>query len=463
VNATAVAERMSTDALYRIFGPLRLPEKYVPVEPTIRQDWFLRHNEFEAFFGGAAGPGKSWGLLMAALQYVDVAGYHSLLLRPELTEFEQQGGLIEVSTKWLAGTDAWWNGTKRQWSFPSGATLRFGYLKTLADLTHYAGGGISFLGFDELTLFIERLYLSMFRLLRQPITGELEDVPVRVRSASNPGNIGHVWVKGRFITPATKDPDAVYVPATVRDNPHLDYETYLQTLSHLHPIDRMRLVSGDWDVTEEGGKFRRQDFEIADPSEIPEPKRRVRYWDLAATEPSASNPDPDWTVGVLYELGRDDKFTVRDVAAIRKPDDDVEELVRQTAVEDGRGTPVYIEQDPGQAGKAQIRNYQRRVLSGFACHSGMTRMKGKPAAKEVRARPVAAAVGNKLVRVDATCSNLRLFLDQCSMFPMDGVHDDCVDALSGAHNAITDRQVGEGRTSVPQGRIPTSAATRRSF
>src|SRR3954469_985057 len=137
-------------------GTLRLPRKYVPVEPHAKQEWFLRCPEFEVFFGGAAGPGKSWALLMAALQYVDVADYHALLFRPTLTEFEQQGGLIELSHKWLGPTDAAWNGTKREWRFPSRASVRFGYLRTQAHLSHYPGGGVSFLGFDELTLFTEQ-------------------------------------------------------------------------------------------------------------------------------------------------------------------------------------------------------------------------------------------------------------------------------------------------------------------
>lgn len=455
-----------TATLKRAFGPLRLPRKYVPIDPTLKQEWFLRHNDFEVFFGGAAGPGKSWGLLMAALQYADVPGYHALLVRPTLTEFEQQGGLIEVSTKWLAGSGAFWNGTKRQWSFPGGSTLRFGYLRTLAHLSHYPGGGISFLGFDELTLFQERLYLAMFRLLRQPLGGPLDDVPVRVRAASNPGNVGHVWVKSRFIDPEFREPGAVFVRGTIHDNPHLDYDTYLQTLAHLHPIDRMRLIGGDWDVSEEGGKFKRQDFILeGDDRWTPRaPSRSVRYWDLAASEPTDGNPDPDWTVGLLLEVDRHGTFTVADVRAARVNDTDVEKLVRATAEEDGRAVDVFIEQDPGQAGKAQLSNYKRRVLQGFAVHAGQTRINGVNAAKEVRSRPVAAAVGNHLVQVarGSDPTKLRLFLDQCSLFPMDGVHDDCVDALAGAYNALTSKVRAPGRSTVPRGRIPTSVLDRRT-
>jgi predicted phage terminase large subunit-like protein len=451
----------TVEDLANALGPLRLPRKYVPVEPHAKQEWFLRRDEFEVFFGGAAGPGKSWSLLMAAAQWVDTPDYHAMLFRPTLTEFEMPGGLIELSHKWFGPTDASWNGTKRQWTFPSGASIRFAYLRTQAHLTHYPGGGVSFLGFDELTLFTEQLYLGVFRLLRQALGGPLDKVPLRVRSASNPGNVGHGWVKGRFIAPDTREPGAVFVPGTIDDNPSLDYETYVNTvLGHMHPVDRARLIRGDWDVMEEGGKFKRADFQLIDLPQAPAPVQLIRYWDLAATEPSKTNPDPDWTVGLLYSLDEDDLFTVRDIAMTRQNDDDVETLVKQTAAEDGTGVSIYIEQDPGQAGKAQITNYKRRVLMGYPVHAGSTRILGRPAAKIVRAAAVSAAVGNGLVRL-VRCPNHREFLGQCAMFPNVGAHDDCVDALSGAHNAVTQRG-GRTTISVPRRRVATTVIDRAS-
>lgn len=452
--AAADLDDVAWETLEEALGPLRLPRAYCPLEPTPKQEWYLRRDELEAFFGGAAGPGKSYGLLMASLQYVDVPGYHGLLLRPSLGEFEQPGGLIEASHDWLDTSDAYWNGTKRSWTFPSGASIRFGYLATPADVKIYKGPSYSFCGFDELTSFPEGLYRAMFRVLRQAKGGYLDEIPLRMRSASNPGDIGHQWVKSRFIERATRDPQAVFVPATIHDNPHLDYDAYLLSLAHLSPIDRQRLIDGDWDVTEEGGKFKRDDFRIVAPDEVAPAVSSLRYWDLAGSEVSAAYPDPDWTVGLRYEVDANGTFTVRHIVRGRWQDDRVEQTVRRTAEEDGRAVPVYVERDPGQAGKAQLANYKRRVLQGFACHEGLTRIQGANAAKEVRARPVAAAVGNGLVQIMETCPNLLEFLDEVSIFP-NGAKDDCVDALSGAHNAITGRAAGRrGTSSVPQGRIP---------
>lgn len=443
------------DALEETIGPLRLPRAYCPLEPTLKQEWYLRRDELEAFFGGSAGPGKSIGLLMAALQYVDVPGYHGLLLRPSLGEFEQPGGLMEVAHDWLDTTDAYWNGAKRSWTFPSGATIRFGYLATPADIKIYKGPSYSFCGFDELTSFPEGLYRAMFRVLRQA-KGRLDDIPLRMRSASNPGDIGHHWVKARFIEKKTRVKGAIFVPATIHDNPHLDYEQYLLSLAHLSPIDRERLIKGDWDVTEEGGKFDRSKFTIVEPSEVGKALREIRYWDLAGSEPSAAYPDPDYTVGLRLEVDAQGMFTVRHIVRGRWNDDRVERTVHSTAVEDGRTFPVYIEKDPGQAGKAQLSNYRRRVLQGFPVHEGLTKIDGKNAAKEVRARPAAAAVGNDLVQIAANCPHLIEFLDTVSIFP-NGSHDDDVDAFTGAYNAITSRSTGKARTSVARGRVPRVA------
>jgi predicted phage terminase large subunit-like protein len=441
------------EALEDEIGPLRLPRAYCPLEPTLKQEWFLRRDELEAFFGGAAGPGKSYGLLMAGLQYVDVPGYHGLLLRPQLNEFEQPGGLIEASHDWLDTTSAYWNGTKRQWAFPSGATLRFGYLANQSDLRQYKGPSYSFCGFDEITGFPEYLYRAMFRVLRQA-RGLLDNVPLRMRAASNPGDIGHHWVKARFITKETRVKDAIFVPATIHDNPYLDYVEYLKSLAHLSPLDQARLINGDWDVTEEGGKFHREQFKIVEPEEVEAPTASVRYWDLAGSEPSPAYPNPDFTVGLKLERAASGVFTLRHIVRGRWADHVVERTVHRTAEEDGRPVPVYIEKDPGQAGKAQVSHYKRHVLAGYACHSGLTRVDGKNnASKELRARPVAAAVGNDLVQIVSTCPNLIEFLDEVSIFP-NGEFDDMVDAFSGAHNAITGRSVGRGRTSVPRGRLP---------
>jgi predicted phage terminase large subunit-like protein len=449
----AAVEQEVWEAASELVGPLRLPRAFCPAEPTAKQEWFLRRDELEVFFGGAAGPGKSFGLLMAALMYVDVPGYDALILRTVLQDHKKPKALIPTSHDWLGGTGATWNGSEYQWTFPSGATLSFGYIRTIADLSHFKGPAYAFVGFDELTEFDEQVYRGMSRVLRDP--PEMAPgvyVPLRKRSASNPGGPGHSWVKSRFIDAASRAREAVFVPATIRDNPHMNYEEYLESLAHLDPVDRMRLINGDWDVMEEGGKFNRHKIVVIDRDAKPPAQKAVRYWDLAGTVPTPTNTDPDWTVGLRLEVDAAGTFTIVDIVRGRWDDSEVQEVVQATASQDGHGVPVYVEQDPGQAGKAQLNHYKRHVLSGYACHAGLTRIDGKSAAKEVRARPAAAAVGNGLVQIVRGANQIEA-LDELAIFP-NGNHDDIVDAFSGAHNALTSSGTGRGGTSVPRARIP---------
>lgn len=131
ITTMTTIQQQAVEPLLELIGPLRL--RYCPLEPTPRQEAFLRLRQLEVLFGGAAGGGKSIALLIAALQYGDVPGYHALLLRPSLTEFELPGGLIEIAHDWLASSKAQWSGEGRTWRFPGpgrtgsgGASLRFG-------------------------------------------------------------------------------------------------------------------------------------------------------------------------------------------------------------------------------------------------------------------------------------------------------------------------------------------------
>lgn len=230
---------------------------YIPHEPTVTQDAFLWYQGPEALYGGAAGGGKSDALLMAALQYVDVPGYAALLLRKTYTELTLENALLDRSMKWLSHTDASWNGELRRWKFPSGATLTFGFLQQMKDRARYQSAEFQYIGFDELTAFGESDYRFMFSRLRR--LGTL-NVPIRMRGATNPGGPGHKWVNDRFIKPAQAvmrgerqpDPDRIFVPAKLSDNPHIDQASYRQALHQLEPELAEQLLEGNWDVREPG-------------------------------------------------------------------------------------------------------------------------------------------------------------------------------------------------------------------
>src|SRR3990167_6573801 len=175
--------------------------KYMLSTLTEKQEAFICLDDcLEVLLGGAAGPGKSIGLFQAALQYVDVPGYAALLVRRSAPELYASGGLIEISKKYLAGTDAQWNGSTKRWTFPTGKQ------PSILEFQHYEagikgqqkkyGGTYQFIGVDEVTEFQENEYRFLFRSLRRP---EDMDVPLRMRCASNPIGVGAPFIKQRFI------------------------------------------------------------------------------------------------------------------------------------------------------------------------------------------------------------------------------------------------------------------------
>jgi len=236
---------------------------FIPHEPTERQRLFLGLPNTEAFFGGAAGGGKSDALLMAALDHVHAPAYSALILRRTFQDLAKPGALLDRAHSWLSQTPARWNEQRKQWRFPNGAILAFGYLENDTDVYQYQSAEYQFIGFDELTQFTERQYTYLFSRLRRLASA---DVPLRMRSASNPGGIGAEWVQARFV-PDDWTPDQArelrviekagraFVPARLSDNPHLDQESYAQSLANLDEVTRAQLLEGDWQVRRRGNIY----------------------------------------------------------------------------------------------------------------------------------------------------------------------------------------------------------------
>lgn len=374
-------------------------------------------------YGGAGGGGKSVALLAAALQYVQHPRYAALLLRRTFADLNLPEALIPLSHQWLKPTDAKWNGQEHQWRFPSGATLTFGYLETENDKYRYQGAAFNFIGFDELTQFTSSQYRYLFSRLRRR---EGVNVPLRMRSATNPGGVGHEWVRERFIDGI--DPDRLFIPAKLEDNPYLDRDAYSETLNQLDPVTRAQLRHGDWNIRPEGNLFKRQWFDVVDHA--PPLVRVVRAWDLAATE-EGQGKDPDWTAGAKLGIDANNVAYLLDLVRMRSTPREVESVIAQTAALDGREVSIRLEQEPGSSGKSLIDHYEREVLFGYDA-------RGVPATgdKVTRSLPFSAACerrGVKLVRGQWVGP----FLDELTAFPV-VAHDDQVDAAVNAFDAMTD-------------------------
>jgi predicted phage terminase large subunit-like protein len=396
--------------------------KYIPIEPSVKQRAFLFLPHAEALYGGAAGGGKSVALLAAALQYVDTPKYSALLLRRTFTDLRLPRALMDLAQEWLGGTDAHWNERDKTWNFPSGATLTFGFLEVERDKYRYQSAAFQFIGFDELTQFTESQYTYMFSRRRRMLD---HPVPVRVRSATNPGGEGHEWVHRRFLVEGRKA-GRIFIPATMNDNPFLDKEDYLSALNELDPVNKARLAAGDWSIRPEGNMFKFQNFKFCNWVDIPWGKYKwLRYWDLA------SGGGADQTAGTLLGINPHSRdVIIANVVHGHFSPSKNEEKVRQTAIDDGLGVPIRIEQEPGNSGKTLIENYIRNVIPEFG-------LIGIPSSgdKVTRANPFSAAVANGRVYVVRDLWTTE-YLNELISFPNDGIPDDQVDSSSGAYNAI---------------------------
>lgn len=238
----------------------------------------------EAFYGGAAGGGKSDALLIAALMHVDKPGYRALLLRRTFAQLAKGDALIPRSHEWLAQTDAVWNEQRRCWRFPSGATVEFGHVEHETSKYDYQGAAFQFVGFDELTQFSESQYDYIgFSRTRRKHEHADSGVPVRTRATSNPGGEGHGWVKRRFID--SRADQVVFVPAKVRDNPGLDVGEYTSSLEHLPDALRRQLLDGDWGAFE-GAAFTISPDHLIEPLPLPDAFSRFESMDYGLNNPT---------------------------------------------------------------------------------------------------------------------------------------------------------------------------------
>jgi len=463
-------------ALLGVCGPVL--NEYIPHTPDANfKQWVLLSQPVtdvrDVFYGGAAGGGKSDGLLMGALQYVEVPGYAALLLRKTYQDLSLPGALMDRAKDWLGPTDARWRDKQKRWDFPSGAVLQFGYLEHMGDEERYQSAEFQYVGVDEGSQIPERQLDYVTSRCRRPKANKpgarlLARVPLRVRITSNPGGVSHSTLKARYIDPhgtgSLPDGRAV-IRSTLEDNPYIDQDEYESMLAAIaDPVDRERLRRGDWEVLESGGTIRREWLRYLEhaPAELaPGTVNRgaatlVRSWDLAGSPVTPSNRDPDYTVGALVGF-LDGRWHILDVQLLRGTPGQVEQLVRETAVLDGRAVPVRLEQEPGQSGKAQVEHYKLSVLAGY-------QVEGVPSSgsKAVRLGPLASAAeaGNVYLVTDyykrsQPADWLRPTLEQLTLFP-NAPHDDIPDAISGAVDYLSPKILPRKRRPVPLG-LPSVA------
>lgn len=409
--------------------------KYIPYDPTPKQRAFLLMNRLkEVLYGGAAGGGKSVAQLMGALQFVDIPGYSAILFRKTYADLALPGALIDMSKQWLMpfveSKEVHWSEKEKKYTFPSGATVSFGYLENANDCYRYQGAEFQYIGMDEVTHIDPSNYRYLFSRLRRK---KDLSVPLRFRATANPGGeFGEYYYQRFFIDGPSKG--RVFIPAGLDDNPYLDDEAYREALDELDPIERERLLNGNWEIKQQGDLFNRHWFQIVPVNSVPDAAQRVRFWDLAATDPKkkknksrSGQREPDYTVG--FKLAKyQGMYWVEDIYRDQISPKEAERVIHNTAVSDGFNCAIRMEQEPGSSGAVTIDKYQREVLTGYN-FLGVT----STGSKVERARSASAASEGGLVLVSDHCHHILDFFDEADLFPY-GMHDDTIDAFSGAFN-----------------------------
>ena len=434
-------------------------------------------------YGGAAGGGKSFGLLMSALRYKNVPGFGCTIFRRNFNQIFSQGGLWDESMKiyqGIRGADPKF--ARGQWWFRNQnggivSKVTFAHIERDEDVHKWQGSQICEIGFDELTHFSEKTFFYM--LSRNRSTCGVEPF---IRATCNPDadswvakfiewwidpDTGYpipersgklrwfvrrdeilywantkqeLWKQFDLKTPEEKaEPRSVtFIMSKLEDNQDLLKVNpgYMANLKAMSVIERERLLHGNWKIKAAAGLFFKRsqvgDYLSFVPDDVIE---WVRCWDLAATE-KTENGDPAFTSGVLMGKRKNGRYIVADVVNKQMSASDVRQTIKHTAQQDiakYKRVKIRLPKDPGQAGKEQAESYIK-FLAGFNVVTV-----AETGSKEARAEPMAAQwqAGNFDVLTGAWNEE---YLQQLENFP-DSKFKDMVDASANAFTELETKNV----------------------
>jgi predicted phage terminase large subunit-like protein len=425
------------------------------------QERFLSSNADIAIYGGAAGGGKSYALLLEALRHVGVPGFSAVIFRRTLADVKKPGSIWDTSVGIYGLVGARPRLDTLTWSFRSGAKIACGHLEHETTVLDWQGAQVPLICFDELTHFSRAQFFYMLSRSRSTC-----GVRPYIRATTNPDADSWVaellawWIDQDSGLPIPERAGAVrwftrvgdilqwadsaeelrnrfegcepksltFIPSRLEDNAILMAADpgYRANLLAMPRVERERLLGGNWKVRPTAGLyFRRHWVRVVDT--IPAGTRFVRGWDLAATRKTDDN-DPDWTCGTKIGQAPDGTFIVADHRRMREGPLEVQRAVRNTAEQDGPAVVVHLPQDPGQAGKDQVVTYTKSLV-GF----------------NVRFRPVTGDKGTRFggFSAQAEAGNVAVlrgpwnedWFTALEGFP-DAAHDDDADSTSEAFNAL---------------------------
>jgi len=447
----------------------------IEIGPQPRQEIFLASPADIAIYGGAAGGGKTWALLMEPLRHVGNPQFGSVVFRRTQPEIIREGGMWDEAEELYPYLNAVPNLSNHSYRFPSGAKVTFSHLQKGKDLYAWRGAQIPLIEFDQLETFEEEQFWYMMsrnrskcgvrpyvRATANPQPGwlaEFLDWWIEKDGYANLERSGKVrWMirendklhwsddpkQLKLEHPNSTPKSVTFIVSTIYDNPILLEKDpgYLANLQAQSFVERQRLLGdakrgGNWKIKPAAGKiFNRAWFGVVEAA--PAGGRTFRFTDLAATEEKivrgkASN-DPDFTASVKMKV-KDGVYYILDVTNERTEPAKTDSNMLNRAQQDGVAVPQRFEQEPGSSGKRDARNISK-LLNGFDVRSVPPR-----GDKILRCKPLAAQaeVGNvKIVRAPW---NEEFLTNMHNLGEPDWPHDDIPDAASGCYDELNGSSV----------------------
>jgi predicted phage terminase large subunit-like protein len=411
-----------------------------------KQRQFITSEAQVTVFGGAAGAGKSYLGVMDFLKYIHYPKFRGVITRRTTPQLKGPGGILDNALGLYQQLDpkVRWKDKDGYFQFSSGARIYLRHFETLSAKDNFQGSEVNLFLVDEGQQYEEAMVTYLMSRMRNP---KCPEVMPHMKITCNPDYDSFLrkWLEW-YLDPETGIPlperdgavrwfvvadgkmlwadsreEAIakygkadlpadharqvkplsfkFISANVYDNPVLMKHNpeYVAWLEGLGRVEKARLLHGSWLAREESsGYFKKEWVEEVALAPI-NAIQRVRAWDISGTLPSDTNPNPDWTAGVLMSKDKHSLYYVEDVVRDRRRHGGVEDLILETARRDGVETTILIPCDPGAAGKA----YAAQLVRVLAEHGYVARIKQTNKSKVTRFAPFAAVAesgGVRLVR-----------------------------------------------------------------
>ena len=449
-------------------------EREVIAPASLPQELFINSDADITIASGSAGSSKSYSILLKWFRYVDCPYSRGVIFRTTSTQLLAQGGLWEEAQslfKRVYGNKLKINIKLMKITFPSGASLQFSHYENEKAKEKFKGLQADYIAFDEATEFTEEQITYLLSRNRNPKAEVYHKASMCMATNPHCDSFLKDWIWW-WLDPETGIPDpkkkgvtryfvkqrdgtldwydtreeaeVVYgtdedngvksmcvIGSTVYDNPFIS-KAYIGNLKTQSRVEQDRLLYGSWTAREESAGYFKKEWLTQMKYARGDSVAKVRAWDLAASVPSESYKNPDWTAGVLMSKDKEKMYTIEHVTRFRERFQGVEQRIIEQAYEDGRDVVILIPKDVGSSAQSYAMSLQAKIAE-----LGFTVRLVKPKLDKVTRFGAFAAMAEALrVRFVEDDWNKDYF-NELEMF--DGSRknkDDQVDATSDAFNYL---------------------------